>query len=117
MLRHKLLVGCDHVLACHETPAGVLIGGLHAADGLHHHPDLAVMFDLPEILGHQVLIRVGPQLPDQRRFHGQRLAQLVLDGGCVGLYYLHNTGPHCTQPQNCDLDHRCSSLIRPGSRI
>ena len=105
------------VLARHEASAGVLIGGLHATDGLHHRPDLAVMLDLPEILGHQVLIRVGPQLPDQRRFHGQRLAQLVLDGNCVGLYYLHNTGPHCTQSQNCDLDHRCSSLIRTGSRI
>ena len=45
------------------------------------------------------------------------LAQLMLDGGRVGLYHLHNTGPNGTQSQNCDLDHRCSSLIRPGSRI
>ena len=105
LLRHQLLVGGNHVLPGGQGPLRVLIGRLHPADGLHHHPDAVVLFDLLEIIRHQLAVRPVLEMPDQHAFHLQGLPQLPLDLPGVLRHHLGNAGAHGAQAQNRNLYH------------
>ena len=47
---HQLLVGGHYAFARFQGPLSEVQSGAHAADGLHHHVDLGVLFDDGELL-------------------------------------------------------------------
>ena len=116
LLRHQLLVGGDHVLAGVQGPLRVLVGRLHAADGLHHHPDSMVLLDLREVIRHQLTVGPVLEMPHQNGLHLQGLAQLSLDLPGVFRHYLGHAGAHRTKAHNRNLYHASVSslFILPG---
>ena len=108
MLRHQLLVGGDDVLARHQRPLRVFVGRLHAADGLHHHADVVVLFDLLEIVGHQLAVRAVLEVPDQNGLDLQGFPQLVFDLLGVFRHDLGNAGADSTQAHDRNLYHPLS---------
>ena len=95
------------MLAGHQSPLRVLIGRAHAADGLHHHADVIVLLDLPEVIRHQLAIRAVLEVPDQNGFDLKRLSPLVFDLPGVFRPYFGHAGAHRAQAHNCDLYHLC----------
>ena len=119
VLRHQLLVGRHHVLAGLQSPLGILIGGFHAADGLHHHTDVLILLDPGKVIRHQLAVGAVLEAAHQNGFHLQRFAQLALNLPGILRHHPGNAGSHGAQAQNGDLYHLflLSVLIPPGPRI